>query len=557
MGGSRANGKWLSASLKPMKKTPNRESSKEPKQRARLLPSVLWALTGIGLGAAYVSPGSFAGALWGVAFAFCLVLACRVLPSPRWWEMMALGFVGHATGFYWVPHTIRLYGEVSMGTAYLGAMVLFLFLSLQFVFFAWIRRGLAAKTIYRYSLSVPLAWFCAELLFPKLLPWSLGQTQLWFLALAQSADIIGPSLISFFLLWWAALAVDGVFVLCQKQHSRFAEKAGLLVVTIALTLFYGGYRRQSLGHELDKAPSLHVGLIQGNLDPFRDYFDGKMEERIDKLRAISDNLLGRHQPDFLVWPESSVGYDYYTDEVGSVIERSRDPYPGLGVPLVFGGQARLRRISSAKPEYYNAAFVRSSAGEISSLYRKQVLFHFSERVPLAQYFPALEKLRTKDYIMLSSTKERPLSLPVHRIYRDRPLRVTAAICFEDMWPEVFLDQSWGEESDLLLVITNDSWFMSTTAAKQHYLVSAWRAIELRRSFLRATNDGITAIVNPIGEETHSFPAHLEGALYADDVKIVKTQSIFSRLGPWPAKIVAILILAYALIRLLRAVRVKF
>jgi apolipoprotein N-acyltransferase len=541
-----------------MKKKRIQQNSKAPKQRERIkwLPSMLWALSGIGLGAAYIFPGSFVGAFCGVAFAFCLVLAYRVLPSPHWWEMAALGFVGHATGFYWLPHAIQLYGEKSVVTAYLGAAALFFVLSLQFVLFDWISRGLATKNIYRFSLSIPLAWFCAEFLFPKLLPWSLGQTQLWFLTLAQSADIVGSSLISFLVLWWAALTVDMAFALQQKRFKRSAEKAVLLLTTFVLALSYGAYRKQSLSSELDKAPLLRVGLVQGNLDPFRDYFDGKMEDRIDKLRQVSDDLLKRHKPDFLVWPESSVGYDYYTDEVGSVIERSRDPYPGLGIPLIFGGQARIRRMDTAKPEYYNAAFVRSPAGEISSLYRKQVLFHFSERVPLAQYFPVLEDFRSKEYIMLSSAKERPLSFPVHRIRRDRPLRVTAAICFEDMGPEVFLDEFQAEESDLLLVITNDSWFMSVTAAKQHYLVAAWRAIELRRSLLRATNNGITAIVNPIGEETHIFPPRLEGTLYADDVQIIDTQSIFSRLGLWPAKIAAILILVYALVRLLTAVRVK-
>jgi apolipoprotein N-acyltransferase len=84
-------------------------------------------------------------------------------------------------------------------------------------------------------------------------------------------------------------------------------------------------------------------------------------------------------------------------------------------------------------------------------------------------------------------------------------------------------------AELLVNMTNDAWYGRTSAPYQHLAMSAFRAVENRRTLVRAANTGITAIVDPWGrvrEQTALF----DRTVLVGDVDLVSTRTFYSRHG---------------------------
>jgi apolipoprotein N-acyltransferase len=73
-----------------------------------------------------------------------------------------------------------------------------------------------------------------------------------------------------------------------------------------------------------------------------------------------------------------------------------------------------------------------------------------------------------------------------------------AICFEVIFPEL-VRQFPLSGANFLASISNDAWFGPSAAPYQHFNMAVFRAVENRRSLVRAANTGITGIILPSGE----------------------------------------------------------
>src|SRR6201988_3172340 len=84
---------------------------------------------------------------------------------------------------------------------------------------------------------------------------------------------------------------------------------------------------------------------------------------------------------------------------------------------------------------------------------------------------------------------------------------------------------------LLVNMTNDSWYGRTVAPWQHARLAQWRAIETRRSLVRATNTGVTSIINAKGEMIRALPLFADGVLQSE-VEILDGETYYARYGDW-------------------------
>ena len=75
-------------------------------------------------------------------------------------------------------------------------------------------------------------------------------------------------------------------------------------------------------------------------------------------------------------------------------------------------------------------------------------------------------------------------------------RLLVNICYEDVFGEELLARV--PESTILLNVTNDAWYDQSPAAHQHLQIAQARAAETGRYLLRATNTGMTAIIDQRG-----------------------------------------------------------
>jgi apolipoprotein N-acyltransferase len=118
-------------------------------------------------------------------------------------------------------------------------------------------------------------------------------------------------------------------------------------------------------------------------------------------------------------------------------------------------------------------------------------------------------------------------------------RVAVTICYEDVFGAEQLH--YFPDATLLVNVSNDAWFGESIAADQHLQIARLRAAEVGRYQLRATNTGITAVIDPGGQVVASLPQFEPGVLEAT-VQGLTGLTPYARLGNWPVVIGALLVL---------------
>jgi apolipoprotein N-acyltransferase len=121
-------------------------------------------------------------------------------------------------------------------------------------------------------------------------------------------------------------------------------------------------------------------------------------------------------------------------------------------------------------------------------------------------------------------------------------RVAVNICYEDAFGEEIIRPL--PEATLLVNVSNVAWFGDSLAPAQHLRVARMRSLETGRFMLRATNTGVTAIVDPRGAVAARLPAFTEGALEGR-VQGRAGASPYVRLGNAPAVALSLAIVGWA------------
>jgi apolipoprotein N-acyltransferase len=211
--------------------------------------------------------------------------------------------------------------------------------------------------------------------------------------------------------------------------------------------------------------------------------DRLVNESLQAARGSSAHLI--------IWPEVPGPLYYYNDpkfrdEVTN-LARSTQAY------FLFGTVGE-----TARKEPLNSAVMLSPAGDLIDRYDKINLVPFGEYVP--KFFGFVNRI----------TQEAGDFVPGNRIV-DFPAgdhRIGVFICYESVFPQQ-VRQFVQQGADLLVNISNDGYFGHSAAREQHLEIARMRAAENRRWLIRATNDGITATIDPAGRVTGRLPMYRE------------------------------------------------
>ena len=109
------------------------------------------------------------------------------------------------------------------------------------------------------------------------------------------------------------------------------------------------------------------------------------------------------------------------------------------------------------------------------------------------------------------------------------VKIAGVVCIESIYPE-FVAGFIRKGADLITVVTNDSWYGYSSGPFQHKEISVLRAVENRKSVIRAANGGISCIIDPLGNTTASTKFFTRDILVGD-VIINEGQTFYSRF-PW-------------------------
>jgi apolipoprotein N-acyltransferase len=469
---------------------------------------------GVAVALPFLQPSLFPLA-W-IAFVPLLWLLRRAATLRRTFLIAWLGgVVTLATGFYWVDHTMRVFGGIPPGLSQLGLLLFGATQSIPIALFALLVRLCGLGPLYIFP---PLLWVAIEFSFPQIFPWHLANSQLAFLGLIQTADAIGPYGTSFLLVWLNALIYAALFERSGNTKNLIAGATVFGVLTIA-ALFYGQSRLNSVAVEMRAAKTLDIAAIQGSIDIQYKWKTAFLESNLKSYLELTEKT---RNATLYLWPESAV--EAWVPEDAQKLPAEMVPALPKDSALIFGARSFRGDPRSPDAKVFNSTFLTDSQGNVKGHYHKQVLLAFGEYIPLAAVF---SKVPGVPPIGDGFTRgDGPVTLDIANGIRVAPL-----ICYEDLMPELARRFVKEKGADILVNLTNDAWFGDTVAPWQHARLAQWRAIETRRALVRVTNTGLTAVIDPRGEMVKNLPTFTSGVLTAS-VPIMTGETLYVRYGDW-------------------------
>jgi apolipoprotein N-acyltransferase len=208
--------------------------------------------------------------------------------------------------------------------------------------------------------------------------------------------------------------------------------------------------------------------------------------------------------------------------------------------LVLGGF-----LQNEKGQFENSVIVLGDNTEYPDSYSKRHLVPLGEYIPLLKYLRWLERWMDIPYDNLTRGAEDGL-LDING------LKAQVSICYEDAFGEEIIQDL--PEADFLLNVTNDGWFSNSLQPYQHMQIARMRALETGRYLLRATNTGVSGIVDPQGKLVETVAPYTQGVVTGEIVAYAGSTP-YVRFGNYPVVVgmSGILLLMFLLVRFNRRI----
>ncbi|MBT0662929.1 apolipoprotein N-acyltransferase [Geobacter pelophilus] len=451
------------------------------------------------------------------------------------------GIIAYAGIMYWLVIVMNSYGKLPLVVSVPLMLIMAAYLACYLAgSMALVRAGELIGIGAGFSL--PLVWVGMEYVRSFALtgfPWaSLGYSQYKILPLIQIADVVGVYGVSFLIvLVNVALFRALMFFGGGEQLKQRVWTIVTAVVLMIATVAYGFIRLTAP----ETGVPLKVALIQGNISQDVKW-DPSFQEETVRIYERLTNSVASFEPDLVVWPESATPFFFQSEP--AYADRVKRLAAGLHSALIFGSPAFKKE--GERTKYLNSAFLINSKGEVSGRSDKIHLVPFGEYVPLKQVLPFVNKLVEGIGDFAPGASAEPLDIG--------KTKVGVLVCFEGIFPE--LSRAYVNAGARLLVnISNDAWYKRSSAPYQHLSMTVFRAVENRVPLIRATNTGITAIIDSKGHFNGMTQIFREDAL-TGEVRAGSGVTLYNRYGELFAGVCLGLTVLIALYSIFRNSKIK-
>ncbi len=495
----------------------------------RWRPEALAALSGLLLFLSFPKFGN--GAVGWVALAPLLM----GLSGITGWRAVRLGYVtGAVSSFgllYWTALVVVQYGGLSLPVGVLVMLALCLAFSVFHALFGWVIGRLTTAFGPGGLLGAPFAWVALEYARTHTFfsfPWCLlGYSQHAALPFIQIASVTAVYGVSFLL-----AAISSLLALAALDP-RAAWRRGALVAVVVLVAGSWLFGRWAMTVPVQETGRIVVGLVQGGIRQEDKWVPENAWANVGRHLELTEQA-ARRGARLVVWPESAVPFLF--DEDPALASLLQELVQRRKIYLFFGNDDRVR-LAGGKELIYVGAKLLDPSGRLVARYRKIHLVPFGEYVPLQPLFTLGGRYTAK--LVQEVSDFTPGTEPTTAAVGGHG--VGGYICYEAIFPDL-VRRFTGNGAELLLNITNDAWYGTTSAPYQHMAMAAFRAVENRRTMARAANTGITAVVDPWGrvlEETRLF----DRTVLVREVPLVSGRTFYVRHGDLFAQACSALALA--------------
>ena len=423
--------------------------------------------------------------LAAVSIGYLFIICLRQPPKIVAQCFFCFGLVLFVSGLYWLYISIHTVSGGPIWLAILLIAILSVFMSLYYALAGYL-ISLSYTKFQSKSLTLliiaPAIWSLIEWFrgwFLTGFPWfSVGYSQA-NTYLSNWAPIGGVYMVS-----WICGICAGLLALIYLGNKQQSYKGvGALVTIIIVSLFLGTFSwTQSTGEKLT------VSLVQGGIQQERKWLPNEFKKTLDLYKS---SLKASNKSDLVVWPEVAIpgiasNLEPYLDDLKKVVNDSQ-------IQLLLFGILTSDEVSGE---------IRNSMMAIGS---SDIIYHKRHLLPFGEYFPVPDAVRSWLQGMGLPNRDIESGDLIQGMTQLNNIIIAPSICYEDIFGSELL--GYFPEANLMVNITNNAWFGKSFASEQHFQMSRMRAIETGRYLLRATNTGVTAIVEPNGtvrERAQSF-----------------------------------------------------
>jgi apolipoprotein N-acyltransferase len=432
----------------------------------------------------------------------------------RGW-LFGVGLMG--IGVFWIRISLNEFGNMDTWVAHLLTGVFVATMALFYGLTGWLIRRLDRGP----------AWLVPLLLFPGLyllsewlrgwlftgFPWlSLGYTQIDG-PLGGFAPILGVYGVGLLILLSAGL-VWGLL----PRSGRWLGRGRIAAAAALVLIWGGGMLLKQVSWTVPSGPGFRAAVVQASIPQAMKWDPDQLVSTMEIYWDLTERNL---DAELVVWPETAIP-DFLHHVRDVLIEPMAARAREEGTEIVLG--IPVMELDTGR--HFNALL---SLGSREDLYAKRHLVPFGEFMPFKAWLgPLVDLFEVPMSDFSRGSSERPLLAVGDRL-------AGVSICYEDAFPAE-VSQAL-PEAELLINVSNDAWFGDSLAPHQHLEMARMRALENGRYLLRATNTGISAIVDQRGRVLGTVPAFVRGD-FATQVRPYAGATPYVRFGNAPAIMLA-------------------
>lgn len=420
------------------------------------------------------------------------------------------GFGWFATGVSWVFVSIDQFGGLPLIFSIFLMLLLCLYLALFPALAGWLWFRSRKFTSGFSLLVLPFIWLITEFLRGWLLtgfPWlSLGYSQTT-LTLGNLAPFIGEIGISVVLI---AIAISLTMLILRKRFEW------LFVPVVIFSLAWFAPRWSNLE---PTGETIQVALVQGNVEQDLKWDAAQQWPNLQAYLALTE---GFYDHDLIIWPESAITY---------IEPLAQHHLAALDQRLVAEGSTLISGIidlDRRTDAFYNSMIVMGEQSGSSWSYGHDNRYQKHHLLPIGEFVPFESILRPLAPLFNLPMSSFSRGASVQPNLDANGVNIAANICFEVAFSRQ-IRANFQQDTQLLLTISNDSWFGDSHGPHQHLEIARMRARELGRPLLRATNNGITGAFDEHGNTLVRLPQFTAGVA-STHVVLVSGTTLFARFG---------------------------
>ncbi len=463
--------------------------------------------------------------IWPAAILSCCLYMALLRDCPvrlAVWRGWLFGVGMFGTGISWVYVSIHEHGHASVLLALSLTTLFCAAMALLHALFAWVYVRFLRHLMAGMLLGFPALWVLFEWLrswFLTGFPWLyIGYSTLdtWAQGWVPVIGVFGVSLL-------CAFSASCIYLAYMRRHVQAYLVYGTMIASIWLI---GWQLQQAKWVAAASATPLSVGIVQPNIPQELKWQREYYEPTLALYQSMTEPLLGM---DIILWPESAIP-NYY-QRSGEFLLPLASKARKQGSALIIGIPWQVE----GSPNYHNSIV---AMGNGSGQYHKQRLVPFGEYVPLESLLRGLIAFFNLPMSGFSPGPANQQPILAH------DFRLSPFICYEIVYPE--LVRKYAQQADLMITISNDSWFGSSIGPLQHLQMARMRALENGRYLIRGTNNGISAIIDEHGTVLTQSP-QFERLNLVGEAQVMLGATPYSRIGSLPVIVLCWVLLGLVLV----------